>query len=181
MQITTNQILKFLYILSWIIFLGLCVEAGGILFNAVFSLLNPIGSKFFWNQVDLSGLYEYKKSHYIQLLSLAVIVSIVKAVMFYLIVKVLHHKKLNIEQPFNKEVVRFIFTVSYCTFLIGLFSIWGVNYTKWLIKKGVPIFDLHGLGIDGTDVWLFMSVVLIVIGHIFKKGIEIQTENELTV
>jgi hypothetical protein len=30
-------------------------------------------------------------------------------------------------------------------------------------------------------VWLFMSVTLFVIAQIFKRGIEIQTENELTV
>ena len=38
-----------------------------------------------------------------------------------------------------------------------------------------------GLGIGGGDVWLFMAVVLMVIGQVFKKGIELQTESDLTV
>ena len=37
------------------------------------------------------------------------------------------------------------------------------------------------LGLGGADVWLFMCVTLYVIAQIFKRGIEIQSENELTV
>jgi hypothetical protein len=40
---------------------------------------------------------------------------------------------------------------------------------------------IESLRIGGADVWLFMGVTLLVIGQIYKKGIEIQTENELTV
>jgi hypothetical protein len=41
--------------------------------------------------------------------------------------------------------------------------------------------DIEHLRLGGADVWLFMGVTLFVIGHIFKRGIEIQSENELTV
>jgi hypothetical protein len=42
-KITTNQILKALQVLPWIIFIGLCIEAGGILFNTFMTLaINPI-------------------------------------------------------------------------------------------------------------------------------------------
>ena len=34
---------------------------------------------------------------------------------------------------------------------------------------------------EGADVWLFMGVILIIFAMIFKKGIEIQSENDLTV
>jgi hypothetical protein len=37
------------------------------------------------------------------------------------------------------------------------------------------------LNLSGADVWLFMGVTLYVIAQIFKKGIELQTESELTV
>jgi len=33
----------------------------------------------------------------------------------------------------------------------------------------------------GADVWLFMGIVLLIIAFIFKKGIEIQSENDLTI
>ena len=84
-------------------------------------------------------------------------------------------------QPFNKEVGRFIFKVSYLALWIGLFSWWGVRYTHWFVKQGVKMPTIESLRLGGADVWLFMGVTLLVIAQIFKKGIEIQTENELTV
>jgi hypothetical protein len=41
--------------------------------------------------------------------------------------------------------------------------------------------DLQALHISGADVWLFMAVILFVIGQIVKRGIEIHAENELTI
>ena len=41
--------------------------------------------------------------------------------------------------------------------------------------------DIADLNLDGADIWLFMGVVLLVIAQIFKKGVEMQTENELTI
>ena len=41
--------------------------------------------------------------------------------------------------------------------------------------------DTQLLHLGGADVWLFMAVILFIIAQIFKRGIEIQTENELTV
>jgi len=84
-------------------------------------------------------------------------------------------------QPFNAEMGRFILNISYVTLLIGLFSYWGVNYAEWLTKQGVKMPDVQSLRLGGADVWLFMSVTLFVIGQIFKRGIEIQTENDLTI
>jgi hypothetical protein len=41
--------------------------------------------------------------------------------------------------------------------------------------------DTQRLRLGGSDVWIFMSVILFVIAQIFRRGIEIQSENELTV
>ena len=181
-RITANQMLKVLHVLAWIIFIGVCIEAGGFLFNAIYTLtLSPAYAGRLWQQVDLSALYQYDKSYYFTEATLIVIVAILRAILFYLIVKILYDKKLNLAQPFNKEVGRFILNVSYLSFGIGLFSFWGTRYTGWLITKGVNMPAIESLRIGGADVWLFMGVTLLVIGQIYKKGIEIQTENELTV
>ena len=84
-------------------------------------------------------------------------------------------------QPFNKEVGLFIIKLSCLAFAIGLFHWWGVKYTEWFVKQGVKMPDIQHLRLGGADVWLFMGVMLFVIAQIFKRGIEIQTENELTV
>ena len=104
-----------------------------------------------------------------------------KACIFYLTIKILHEKKLNLSQPFNNEVRRFIGKISGFAFGIGVVTWAGVAYTDWLVRQGVNMPDTQDLRLGGADVWLFMSVTLFVIGQIFKRGIEIQSENELTV
>ncbi len=181
-KIGTKQVLKILYVLSWIIFIGLCIEAGGIIFNALFRLtFSPDKAKYFWQEIDLSALYKYDPGYFFALTVLISIATVMKACIFYLIVKILHDKKLDMSQPFSREVGRFILNVSYLSLGTGLFSLWGAKYTAWLVKLGVPMPDIQYLRLGGADVWLFMGLTLLVIAQIFKRGIEIQSENELTI
>ena len=182
MTITTKQILKVLLVLSWILFIGVCIEAGGCIFSACYTLfINPINAAHFWEGNDLSGLYKYDRGHFAVETLLISIAAVLKAGMFYLIVKILHDKKLDMAQPFSNELRLFIVKITWLAFGIGLFSQWGVQYTGWLAKKGISMPDTQRLHLGGADVWLFMGVILFVIAQIFKRGIEIQTENELTV
>jgi hypothetical protein len=181
-KITIKQMLKILHILSWIIFIGLCIEAGGILFNAFFTLvINPIAAKNFWQEVDLSSLFNSDKGYFIAETLLMSIVTIMRAILFYLIVKILHDKKLNLMQPFNTEMKRFISNVSYLAIGTGIFCYWGAKYTEWLTTKGIVMPDVQSLGLGGADVWLFMGITLLVIAQVFKRGVEIQSENDLTI
>jgi len=179
---STKQILKILFILSWIIFIGVCIEAGGSIFSAFYTLvINPVNAATFWVGNDLSGLYQYDPGHFFAETLLISISGVLKACIFYLIIKILHDKKLNLSQPFSNEVRLFLMKVSWLAFGIGLFTWWGVKYTEWLVKQGVQMPDTQHLRLGGADVWLFMGVILFVIAQIFKRGIEIQSENELTV
>src|SRR5258708_2961701 len=182
MKITTKQILKILYVLSWIIFVGVCVEAGGFIFNAFFTLvINPVDAKFFQPGIDLSDLYRYDRGYFLEETIHMSMVAVLRAWLFYLIIKILHDKKLDLSQPFSKEVGRFIFTISYVSLMIGALSWWGAAYTGWLVKKGVRMPDIQYLRLGGADVWLFMGVTLFGFAQIFKTGIEIKPENDLTV
>lgn len=182
MKLSTKFILKILYVIAWVIFVGVCIEAGGLIVNAVSTmLLNPVGAKHFWQQVDLSDLYYHDRGYYIVETSLMCIVAVMKACMFYLIVKILHNKNLDMAKPFSNDLGRFIFRIAYLSLLIGLFCLTGVKYAAWFIIQGVKMPDIEYLRMGGADVWLFMGVSLYVIAQIFKRGIEIQIENELTV
>jgi hypothetical protein len=177
-MITTRRVLTILYVLSWIIFIGVCIEAASFFFNAFFSLaINPQAADYF----HLSALYQYDRGHFFVQLLLMGIPGVLKAIIFYLIVKILMDKKLDMAQPFNNEMGRFVFSVSYLALGTGLFSFWGMKYAQWLVQQGVQMPDIQHLRLGGADVWLFMGVTLFIIAHIFKRGIEIQSENELTV
>jgi hypothetical protein len=182
MKITTTQILKILYILSWIIFVGVCIEAGAFIVNPIIMLAaGPVRAHDFWLEVDLSSLYQFDRGYFLVEMLLMSIVSVLRAVIFYWIVKILHDKKLDLYQPFNREVGRFISKIAYLSLLTGLFSWWGGKYAEWFVRQGVKMPDLRYLRLDEADVWLFMGVTLYILAQIFKRGIEIQTENDLTV
>ena len=182
MNSSTKLILQILHVIAWIIFIGVCIEAGGSIFSAFYTLLiNPINAATFWEGNDLSALYKYDPGHFFAETLLISIASVLKAIMFYLIIKILNNKKFTLSQPFNHEVRLFILNVSYLAFGIALFTNAGVRYTEWLVKQGVNMPDTQNLRLGGADVWLFMGVTLFIIAQIFRRGIEIQTENELTV
>lgn len=182
-KITTNQTLKVLQILSWIIFIGLCIEAGGIAVNTIITLvINPHGVENFWEgPAYLSALYHFDHGHFFVIALIMTIVAVLKAIMFYIIVKLFTDKKLNLAQPFNIALSRVIYKLSYLSLGIGLFSYFGFKYALWLSTQGLEAANLQALHMAGADVWLFMAVILFVIVQVVKKGIEIQNENDLTI
>lgn len=182
MKISTEQTLKVLNVLAWIIFVGVSIEAGGWIFSTFYTLeINAVNAHRSWPGLDLWSLYSYDRGSFLAEMSQISLVSVMRAVLFYLIIDTLQNKRLDITRPFSKNVGRFLFRISYLSLLIGLLSWVGARYTEWLVSKGVRLPDLQQLRLDGADVWLFMGVTIFVIAQIFKRGIEMQTENELTV
>ncbi|MDQ0640435.1 hypothetical protein QF042_004000 [Pedobacter sp. W3I1] len=182
-KITTNQILKGLQVLSWIIFIGLCVEAGGIIVNTIItSFINPHGMRNFWDREGyLSSVYKFDQGYFMVITLVMIIVAVLKAIMFYLIVKLFIDKKLSISRPFSLELKHFILMQAFLVLGIGFFAHLGYKFTIWLTEKGVGVANLHSLNMDGADVWFFMAVVLFIIVQVVNKGIEVQQENDLTI
>jgi cytochrome c biogenesis factor len=180
-KIGATLILRVLQILSWIIFIGVCADAGGIIFNTVYALYKPIAAKYAWNGMDLSALYSYDKGQFITQMTLVSIAAVLKALIFYMILKLFHDKKFSFSKPFNMEITGVIFKIAYCCLGAGIFSFWGVKYAAWLKSLGITMPETETMRIGGADVWIFMAVTLLVIGQVFKKGTELQSENDLTV
>ena len=182
-KITTNQILKVLQVLSWIIFLGLCVEAGGVIVNTIITtFINPQGVRNFWDGADyLSSVYKFDQGYFLVITFVMIIVAVLKTIMFYLIVKLFIDKKLSISKPFSLELKHFILIQVFLALGIGFFARLGYKYTVWLTEQGVMDANLRSLNIDGADVWFFMAVVLFIIVQVVNRGIEIQQENDLTI
>ena len=180
-RITTSQMLKVLEILSWIIFIGLCIEAGALIFNTVYALFKPIVAKHFWNGLDLSDLYTYDKVYFVMQMSLVITVAVMKLLIFYLIVKLFYDKKFTLANPFNPTVTTAVQNIAYLCLGAGFFSMWSSRQMKWFGKKGIAMPDEHLMNVDGAEIWFFMAVVLVVFAQVFKKGIELQNENDLTI
>ena len=184
MEITrkTKNLITLLSVICWVIFVGLCVEAGGFIVNGVLThFLNAENANKLWQQADLSALYKFDVGHFTAISIFICLVAIMKVILFYFIIKISSSKNFNIQKPFNIEMYQFMNRIAYLCFAIGLFARAGTKYAQWLSEKGVLLPDINKMGIAGADVWLFMGITLIVITQIFKRGVEIQSENELTV
>lgn len=176
-----NYLLITLQVISWIIFIGLLFDAGVILVGSILTYtVSPETVKHLWLEVDLSALYFHDRVYFIILVSLIVAVALLKAWLFYLIVRLLSGKKFDLDRPFSTEMTSFMQQLAYYSIGIGVICGLGAKQAKWIMKH-VSIPDIQHLRLDGGDVWIFMGVILLVIAQVFKKGNEIQTENELTV
>lgn len=170
------------HILAWIVFVGLGIEAGAFITQTIGTLaLTPEGAKRLWMQADLTGLYNHNQSIYVAVMCLICIVAVLKTILFYQIVRILYDKKVTLSRPFSQSVRKFVAISTSLAFGIGFFALFGVGHVEKLEAHGVAMPGLEQMKLDGGAVWLFMGVVLLVMGEVFKKGIQMQEENDLTV
>jgi len=178
MSKTNNFVFKVLKIVAWIIFVGLCIEAGGLIVNFIFSLYNPDFVQNLYQKLDLSEMYERSKWAFFSMYSFILIISILKAYLFYIVIRLV--TKINLSKPFNNFVSRQISQISYYTLSIGLLSYLARETAKDLQHRGYNIDMLNQFWAD-SQAFILMAAVIYVIATIFSKGVEYQEELEETV
>jgi len=178
MSKTNNFVFTVLKIVSWVIFVGLCIEAGGLMVNFIFSLYKPEFVQNLYQKLDLSEMYERSKWAFFSMYSFILVISILKAVLFYVVIRLV--SKINLTKPFNSFVSRQISLMSYYTFSIGILSYIARETAKNLQHRGYVIDRLNQFWAD-SQAFILMAAVIYVIATIFSRGVEIQNENDLTV
>ncbi|MEQ3662734.1 MAG: DUF2975 domain-containing protein [Flavobacterium sp.] len=178
MSKTNNFVFKALTIVAWIIFVGLCIEAGGLIVNFIFSIYKPDFVQNLYQKLDLSEMYESNKWIFYSMYSFILFISILKAVLFYVVANLV--TKIDLSKPFNSFVSKQILLISYYTLSIGLISHIGQQSAKNLMHHGFVTNNLNPFWAD-SQAFILMAAIIYIIAQIFKKGIEIQNENELTI
>ena len=180
MKQTTKPILIFMHILAWIIFIGVSIKAGAVIVSFGAGLIGGMeAAKKMYLQLDFSSLYYFSKSHYISLMSVIAIVTILKATIFYLVIKIF--MKINMVQPFSIEISKLIFGIATLALITGIFTVCGNHFCDWLHgAQGVTLPELHDY-LGGGDEFLLLGAAIFMIAQVFKRGVDIQSENELTV
>lgn len=178
MSNTNNFVFKGLHIVAWIIFVGLCIEAGGFIVNFFFSLYRPDFVQNLYQKLDLSKVYEGSRQAFYGIYSIILSISILKAYLFYKVIILMH--KLDLKKPFNTFVSSQILQISYFTLSIGLLGYTARQFVNHLMFHDYVTEQLHHLWAD-SKAFILMGAVVYIIGIIFKKGVEIQNENDLTV
>ncbi len=88
--------------------------------------------------------------------------------------------KMDLSKPFNAIVARQILQLSYYTLSIGLLSYIASQLAKNLMHHGFVTDNLNRFWED-SQAFILMGAVIYIIATIFKKGVDIQNENDLTV
>jgi len=156
----------------------LCIEAGALIVNFVFSLFKPEIVSHLYQKLDLSKMFQQSQGAFYSAYSFVLIVSILKAALFYIVIELL--LKLDLSKPFNRFVSKKISQISYFTFSIGILSYIAREVTQKLSVNGYEIDSLSHFWVD-SQAFILMAAIIYVIAQIFNRGIEIQNENDLTI
>ena len=170
--------LMLITVVIWSIFIGLCIQAGALLFTFVYSFFNPVAAENLYEGLNLSALLQTNPWYFGGVASVVLFIMGQKAYLFYLMIRIF--LKINLVQPFSREVSKLITQISYVAFQIGVAIILASGVFKGMIKRGYDLDQVPQLVGNGFE-FLLMAALLIAIGMVFKRGVEIQDENELTV
>lgn len=169
----TKKILKIMYVLSWIVFIGLSIKTGAIVISYMVSVGNPEASKNLFDGLDLSEFYNYDFKQYSFIVSYKVALFAIETYITFLVIKLL--KALNLEKPFNIKVQKLMQSISYSIFNLWLLAMLHNTHIRYIAKKHQFSMDLF------SNDFIFLAGVIFIFAQIVKRGIEIQSENELTI
>lgn len=170
--------LMLITVVIWSIFIGLCIQAGALLFTFIYSLFKPIVSQNLFEGLNLSALRDQNFWYYVCVISMVLFIAGQKAYLFFLMIRIF--LKINLVHPFSWEVSKLITSISYLAFQIGVAILLSSGWFKWLEKRGYDLDKVTGM-VSGGFEFLLLAALLIAIGIVYKRGVEIQSENELTV
>lgn len=170
----THQILDILKFIFWVLFIGLLIKAGAILFNFVLSTWNPEAAQNIYLGLDLFELRSTNLRQFISVGSLLITVVILQASIAYQVIQIA--TKGSLKHPFTQEIALLISKISHTALVCGIISAIADQYCNHLIKRGADIPITWG----GKE-FLFLAAIIFIIAKVFQKGVELQTENDLTV
>ena len=177
MKTRTEIILVILKYLALLAAIGFSIECGTQIFYFVASFINPDWAKY-GNELEREWfrIHEYSTWYYVCVMSLIISISALKAWIWYLIFGLL--LKLQLKSPFSMPVSNKLETISHL--LLGvwvLMTIIGQTYGRYLVKDtGITLPAKYS-----GDEYLFIAGIVYIVSKIFKRGIEMQEENQLTV
>jgi hypothetical protein len=170
----THQILMVMRVLAWIGFIGLAIKAGAMLISYGVSWVNPAAAKDFYQGMNMDVLRQFSFKYYSMVMSLMIGLVMMKATVLSLVIKAV--SKVNLTNPFTLEMVSVLERMSHLLIGSWVVAIIHNGYINWLSHRTeISLADWP------TDESFFMAGIVFVISQVFKRGVEIQSENELTI
>jgi len=177
MKTKTEKILIVLRILAFMGFVGYSIECGAELTSFIASFINPDWAKRAYEvNPDIFSIREKSISFYDYAMILTIAISSLKATIWYVVFNLL--SKLKLQTTFSMEVEKKLESIAYL--LLGVWlvsSFFWKTYIYYLAKATA----IQLPAINNGDEYFFMAGMIYIISQVFKRGIEIQEENNLTV
>jgi hypothetical protein len=175
----TEQILNVLRVLVWVVFIGSIVRT-------VIMAVVLIRTFFFTG--SLGSLRDLPTGHSVALL---LVTSLALAVMA-LYVQLWEKMKdllteINLGNPFTMDMAQRLQRTSHLLLSIWIVGFIGKSYSHYLSKnlpdvsRLVQTIDSDLTGFDGSSVYLLTAGIVYIVAQVFKRGVELQQENELTI
>lgn len=177
MKSKTEFILQVSKVLALIGAIWYSILCGSQLLTLVSSFINPEWAKRTY-EVDLNlfSIREHSVAYYVYAMILTIAVTVLKSLIWYVIFDLL--SKLKLQTPFSMNVEIKLERIAYLFFAVWLVGnfFWKM-YTYYLTKSTGIVVQTEKIG----DEYLVMAGIIYIISQVFKRGIEIQEENDLTV
>jgi len=170
----TEKVLIVMHIVAWLAFVGFAIEAGAILTSYIVSCINPAASAHMYKQLNLDSLMQFSFLHYSMQVFFLFLIPLIKAYIWYLVIKIA--SGFDIKNPFTSQVTLKLEKISFL--LLGTWIVFLMNaeHSAWLLSE---TGKQYGSEITGDSI--FMAGLVFIISQVFKRGVEIQSEHELTI
>jgi len=178
MSKTNNFVFWSLYAVAWLIFVGLSIEGGGLIIIFIYSLYKPAVVQNLYQKLDMMPIFNKGKSAFFGLYGFVLTIALLKVILFYILIVLMH--KMDLKKPFSAFVSKQISRVSYFTLSIGILGYIAGKITTSLNHYGFATNHLNQFWSD-SQAFILMGAVVYIIATIFRRGVEIQNENDLTV
>jgi hypothetical protein len=176
MKTQTKTILEIIKYLALLGAIGFSIECGSQITSFIISFYNPaFAKKIYLANESIHELRGFNLNYFYLVMSLIIILSALKAYIWYYLSDFLF--KLNLKNPFTKIVSNKVQNISYFLFDLWIISYAGNVYIKYVSKRT----DIDLVNLFNHEEYFFMAGIVYVISQIFKRGVELQEENELTV
>ncbi|WP_394991237.1 DUF2975 domain-containing protein [Emticicia sp.] len=176
MKTQTKTILEIIKYLALIGAIGFSIECGSQIVSLIVNFFKPeIALKLYKASPKLYELRNFDLRYYGFAMTLVIWFSATKAYIWYYIFDFLN--KLSLENPFTVAISTKIQKISFLLFELWVVSFIGNNYIDFVGKEsGIDLANHFNHG-----EYFFMAGIVYIISQIFKRGVELQEENELTV
>ncbi len=158
-------------------FIKYSIDFGAQLTHFVASFINPDWAKRTYQvNLDIFSIRAHSISFYAYAMCLSIGVSALKATIWYVVFALL--TKLKLQTPFSMEVEKKLERIAFLSL-----GVWIIGSIFWAIYA---YYLLQATGIqlpanNSGDEYFFMAGIVYIISQIFKRGIEIEEENQFTV